>query len=155
MGKSMTWQYEYKRLIDFLDQFSKESEVRYQQAWSYTKHMVAAHAQAIRTQEIDLEESLALAWSQFESTFDENDEALLSLAGIVVHLVNSVPLGQTLAFHQAVEVAFLLARGFDEDDAVHQHKKAMAQSLAAFPDFKLSTVSTPSLKVIDGGLLVD
>ena len=142
----MTWQYEYTKLIGYLDQYADESEERYRQAWTYTKHMINAHAKAIQTPDMSNEESSSLAWSQFESTFDENDDALLSLAGIVVHLVNSVPLGQTLAFHQAVEVAFLLARGFDQANAVQQHKKAMAQSLSGFTDFQLSPANSPKLE---------
>ncbi len=147
------WQYEYTKLIEYLDQYSVSQQQQYQHAWIYTKHMVEAHAQFLRSGDMPLEESLAVSWSQFESTFDENDDALLSLAGIVVHLVNSVPLGQTLAFHQAVEVGFLLARGFNERDAVQQHKNAMGQSQSAYPDLQITAAQTkPTLRVFDGGL---
>ena len=42
----------------------------------------------------------------------------LSLAGIVIHLVNAVPLGKTLAFHDTIEIGFAMARGFSEAEAM-------------------------------------
>ena len=110
--------------------------------------MISAHALAIRPTDMSEEEAKSLAWSQFESTFDEHeDDAILSLAGIVIHLVNSVPLGKTLAFHDTIEIGFAMARGFSEAEAISE-QKSIAQEVNAFIS---NTEIRPALSVINGG----
>jgi hypothetical protein len=131
------WLFQYKELIDSLDDFALQSKnVEYQKAWRYTKAMISAHAFAIRPPDISDEEALSVAWAQFECTFDEDeDNALLSLAGIIANLVNCVPLGQGSAFHEAIEVAFARARGFSKEEAVNQHREWMAANPDAWESF--------------------
>ena len=119
------WLFQYKDLIDTLDDFARQSEnIEYQQAWIYTKAMIQAHALAIKPEDVSNEEALAVAWAQFECTFDEDeDNALLSLAGIIANLVNCVPLGQGAVFHESIEVAFARARGFSKEEAIEQHRE--------------------------------
>jgi len=127
------WLFQYKDLIDTLDEFASQSNsIEYQQAWQYTKAMITAHAMAIKPADVTNEEALAVAWAQFECTFDEDeDKALLALAGIIANLVNCVPLGKGSAFHEAIEVAFARARGFSKEEAIAQHREWMS----ANPDF--------------------
>ena len=122
------WLFQYKDLIDTLDEFASQSnDVEYQNAWKYTKAMITAHAQAIKPADVNNEEALAVAWAQFECTFDEDeDKALLALAGIIANLVNCVPLGQGSTFHEAIEVAFARARGFSKEEAIAQHREWMS-----------------------------
>jgi hypothetical protein len=144
------WQYDYNQLIEKMDHFVLQiSNPAFSQIWTYTKAMVFAHAQAIRPDGMSLDEAHSLAWSQFESTFDEHeDDAILSLVGIVIHLVNAVPLGKTLAFHDTIEVGFAMARGFSEVEAIAVQKR-LAQEVGAF----ISTTQTRScaLSVVNGG----
>ena len=144
------WHYDYNKLIEKMDQFTLQiSNVAFSQAWTYTKTMIFAHALAIRPDDMSEEEVYSLAWSQFESTFDEHeDDAILSLAGIVIHLVNSVPLGKTLAFHDTIEIGFAMARGFSESEAIAE-QKSIAQEVNAF--IVNAQPRTCSLSVINGG----
>ena len=119
------WLFQYNDLISTLDDFAIQTDcVKYKEAWDYTKQMINAHALAIKPTEVSNQEALAVAWAQFECTFDEEENnALLSLAGIVANLVNSVPLGQGATFHEAIEVAFARARGFSKEEALAQHQE--------------------------------
>ena len=113
--------------------------------------MIFAHAQAIRPANMSLEEAHSLAWSQFESTFDEHeDDAILSLAGIVINLVNAVPIGKTLAFHDTIEIGFAMARGFSKSEAIDSQKR-LAQELGAF--ISSTQVHSCTLSVVNGGKL--
>ena len=143
------WHYDYNKLIQKMDRFALQiSNTGFSQVWTYTKAMIAAHALAICTTDMTEDEAKSLAWSQFESTFDEHeDDAILSLAGIVIHLVNSVPLGKTLAFHDTIEVGFAMARGFSEAEAIAE-QKSLAQEVNAF--FSCAQVSSCGLSVING-----
>ncbi len=144
------WRYDYRKLHAEMDLFAQSmGDVAYSQVWTYTKKMLAAHAEAMRPEDMGFEEALALAWSQFESTFDEDDdEALLSLAGIVIHLVNTVPLGQTCAFNEAIEIGFAMARGFSKAEAVEQlRQQQIRQEVnATHPPYPFA----PCLSVVDG-----
>ena len=144
------WQYDYKKLIEKMDHFALQiCNPAFSQIWTYTKAMIFAHSQAIRPDGMSVEEAHSLAWGQFESTFDEHeDDAILSLAGIVIHLVNSVPLGKTLAFHDTIEIGFAMARGFSEAEAIAGQKR-LAQEVGAF----LSTARSSShpLSIVNGG----
>ena len=143
------WRYDYNKLIEKMDRFALQiSNTAFSQVWVYTKAMVSAHALAIRPTDMSEEEAKSLAWSQFESTFDEHeDDAILSLAGIVIHLVNSVPLGKTLAFHDTIEIGFAMARGFSEAEAIAE-QKSIAQEVNAFIS---NAQIRPPLSVINGG----
>lgn len=143
------WQYDYNKLIEKMDRFALQiSHSAFSQVWTYTKKMISAHAMAIRPSDMSEDEAMSLAWSQFESTFDEHeDDAILSLAGIVIHLVNSVPLGKTLAFHDTIEVGFAMARGFSEAEAISA-QKSIAQEVNAFIS---NAQIRPALSVINGG----
>ena len=111
--------------------------------------MITAHAEAIRPETMNTEEACSLAWSQFESTFDEHeDDSILSLAGIVIHLVNAVPLGKTLAFHDTIELGFAMARGFSEAEAMAGQNR-IAQEVGAFVSSKQSNLCT--LSIVNGG----
>ena len=144
------WQYDYNKLIEQLDHFALQiSAPEFTEVWTYTKKMVTAHAFAISTSDMSEIEALSLAWSQFESTFDEHeDDAILALAGIVIHLVNTVPLGKTLLFHDTIEIGFAMARGFSKSEAMAQ-QRSLAQEVGAF----ITTVQPrmTTLSVIDGG----
>ena len=144
------WQYDYTKLIEKMDRFALQiSSSAFSQAWTYTKAMISAHALAICPNDMSEEETKSLAWSQFESTFDEHeDDAILSLAGIVIHLVNSVPLGKTLAFHDTIEVGFAMARGFSETEAIAE-QKIIAQEVNAF--ISNAQIRPCALSVINGG----
>ena len=144
------WQYDYNKLIEKVDHFALQISSRaFTEVWTYTKKMVTAHAFAIATSDMNENEALALAWSQFESTFDEHeDDAILALAGIVIHLVNTVPLGKTLLFHDTIEVGFAMARGFSEAEATAQQRR-IAQEVGAF--ITTTTPRVATLSVIDGG----
>ena len=147
------WHYDYNKLIEKMDRFALQiANGAFSQVWTYTKTMISAHALAIRPDDMSEEEATSLAWSQFESTFDEHeDEAILSLAGIVIHLVNSVPLGKTLAFHDTIEIGFAMARGFSESEAIAE-QKSVAQEVNAFI---LNAQARPcTLSVINGGRTV-
>ncbi len=149
------WQYDFPQLLEEMDTFANTlNDIAFTQTWIYTKKMIAAHAEAMRPKEMSLTEALSLAWSQFESTFDENDDdAILALAGIVIHLVNTVPLGQTRAFHDAIEIGFARARGFSKEDAQQERLAASQASYHQGHEFELPTFhpSNPVLTVIDGG----
>ena len=144
------WHYDYNKLIEKMDRFAFQiSNAAFSQVWGYTKTMISAHALAIRPNDMSEEEANSLAWSQFESTFDEHeDDAILSLAGIVIHLVNSVPLGKTLAFHDTIEVGFAMARGFSESEAIAE-QKSIAQEVNAF--MANAQLRPSPLSVINGG----
>ena len=144
------WQYDYTKLIEKMDRFALQiSSAAFSQVWTYTKAMISAHALAICPNDMSEEEANSLAWSQFESTFDEHeDDAILSLAGIVIHLVNSVPLGKTLAFHDTIEVGFAMARGFSESEAIAE-QKIIAQEVNAF--ISNAQIRPCALSVINGG----
>lgn len=144
------WHYDYSKLIEKMDRFALQISNRaFSQVWTYTKAMIAAHALAIRPVGMTEDEAKSLAWSQFESTFDEHeDDAILSLAGIVIHLVNSVPLGKTLAFHDTIEIGFAMARGFSESEAIAE-QKSIAQEVNAF--ISNAQIRPCSLSVINGG----
>lgn len=147
--------YEYQRVIEQLDQFDAViNDVTFHKAWMYTKLMVQAHGEAIRTLSNIQEDCHALAWSQFESTFDDDDdESLLALTGIVIHLVNAIPFGQTKHFHHAIEVGFAMARGFSKTEALEHLSQYQVQT--ASPNTSLITFpeENPALQVISGGLL--
>ena len=146
----LDWQYDYKKLLQERDTFSIQmADEAFSQVWLYTKKMVNAHAEAMRPESMSHEQAISLAWSQFESTFDEqDDEAILSLAGIVIHLVNTVPLGKTRIFHDAIEIAFTMARGFSREEAIEEHQ-SIAQEVNAMI---ASPYTAPaSLMVVDGG----
>ncbi len=144
------WRYDYRKLHEEMDLFAEKIGcVAYSQVWTYTKRMVSAHAEAMRPAEMSPEDALSLAWTQFESTFDEeDDEALLSLAGIVIHLVNTVPLGQTCAFNEAIEIGFAMARGFSKEEAVAQFRRQQRRQEvnAVHPPYPFA----PCLSVIEG-----
>ena len=144
------WHYDYNRLIEIMDRFAFQiSNPAFSEVWTYTKAMIAAHALAIRPANMTENEAQSLAWSQFESTFDEHeDDSILTLAGIVIHLVNSVPLGKTLAFHDTIEIGFAMARGFSESEAKAQ-QESIAQEVNAF--FSNARVGPHTLSVINGG----
>jgi len=142
------WQYDHTKFIQKVDQFANQiADDAFSQTWTYTKKMISAHALAMCPESMNEEEALSLAWSQFESTFDEQDDAILALAGIVIHLVNSVPLGKTLAFHDTIEIGFAMARGFSEEEAMLE-QKALIQQMNAFVN---TTTRTCPLSVIVGG----
>jgi|GEM_PF-6469143 len=144
------WQYDYKKLLQEMDTFSIQiADEAFSQVWLYTKKMIQAHAEAMRPELMSHEEALSLAWSQFESTFDEqDDEAILSLAGIVIHLVNTVPLGKTRIFHDAIEIAFTMARGFSREEAIEEHQSIVQEvnAMMASP-----YTSSTSLMIVEGG----
>lgn len=144
------WQYDYNKLIEQMDRFALQiCNPAFSQVWTYTKAMIFAHAEAIRPNQMPIEEAHSLAWSQFESTFDEHeDDAILSLAGIVIHLVNAVPLGKTLAFHDTIEIGFAMARGFSESDAIAGQSR-IAQEVGAFISNTQTRANT--LSVVHGG----
>ena len=146
----INWQYDYKKLLQEMDDFSIQiADEAFSQVWIYTKKMIQAHAEAMRPESMPSEEALSLAWSQFESTFDEqDDEAILSLAGIVIHLVNTVPLGKTRTFHDAIEIAFTMARGFSRQEAIEEHQ-SIAQEVNAM--IAMPYTSPSSLIIVDGG----
>ena len=119
------WLFQYRDMLQILDSFAKKTDDEaFQQTWLYTKKMIHAHALAICPAELPKEEALAIAWSQFEATFDEEDEnALLSLAGIVANLVHSVPYGLSTEFYHTIEIAFTRARGFSQEEAEQQQRE--------------------------------
>ena len=145
--------YEYQYVIEHLDQFdTMVQDATFHKAWLYTKLMVQAHGEAIRTLSNSHDDCIALAWSQFESTFDDHDyESLLALTGIVIHLVNAIPFGQTKHFHHAIEVGFSMARGFTKQEALEHLRQCQVQT--ACPNTSLLTFpeDTSALQVISGG----
>jgi hypothetical protein len=145
--------YEYQHVIEQLDQFDATvQDSTFHKAWLYTKLMVQAHGEAIRTLSNIQDDCTALAWSQFESTFDDDDyESLLALTGIVIHLVNAIPFGQTKHFHHAIEVGFAMARGFTKQEALEHLRQCQIQT--ACPNTSLLTFpeDNSNLQVIYGG----
>ena len=115
------WLFDYAALIGTIDQFAEEIDCTdFTFMWAYTKAMVSAHGRAIAPPNAPDEEALAVAWSQFEDTFDDDEtRAIISLAGIIAALV------QTIRPHSFTEPLRLarLARGFTEEDAHAQHEK--------------------------------
>ena len=121
------WLFQHRELIKMVDAFVLQTNnEEFQQTWRYTKRMVGAHALASCPPGMPKEEALSLAWSQFEATFDEEDEnALLSLAGIVANFVNAVPYGLSTEFYHTIEIAFSRARGFTQAEAEQQQKERL------------------------------
>ena len=154
--QSSSWTYDYQHIINQLDQFAaRVNDNGFNTAWTYTKLMVAAHGNAIKTLSNSTEDCTSLAWSHFESTFDEaEEEDLLALTGIVIHLVNTVPFGQTKSFHEAIEVGFSMARGFSKEEALEQLQHYQAQTASANTSIlsHTSDIASPSLQIITGGL---
>ena len=71
------WHYDYNKLIEKMDRFALQiANGAFSQVWTYTKTMIFAHALAIRPDDMSEEEANSLAWSQFESTFDEHEDDL-------------------------------------------------------------------------------
>ena len=122
----------YNKLLAKLDLFASYTQSEeYHQTWEYTKKMIEAHAKAICPSDVSLEEARSIAWFQFESTFEEDENrSLLSLAGIVANLVNAVPFGYTRCFHECIEIAFALARGEEEEIARKQHRSHVQEQSA-------------------------
>lgn len=156
------WLFDYAALIGTIDQFAEEIECTdFTFMWAYTKAMVSAHGRAIAPPNAPDEEALAVAWSQFEDTFDDDEtRAIISLAGIIAALVSAVPDDQTAQFHRALEVGFALARGFTEEDAHAQHEEWLEDnpdllSLIREEEARHRANSRQALKaklkVIDGG----
>ena len=123
--------------------------------------MIRAHGMAIAPEGTTEKEALAVAWSQFEDTFDDDEtRSIISLAGIIAALVSAVPEDKTAQFHKALEVGFALARGFSEDDAHEQHNKWLEDNPELLSIIKAEAEIQrehelrnlkASLKVIDGG----
>ena len=152
------WLFQYEDLISTMDDYALSTEsVEYQKAWSYTKHMMKAHAFAIRPEGVTDKEALSVAWAQFESTFDEDEEqALLPLAGIIANLVNCIPFGEGAKFHEAIEVGFARARGFSKEEATLQHQEWMAANPDTWNDYTDEAPierrkPRPNLQLIEGG----
>ena len=124
------WLFDYKALIATIDQFAEDIESSdFNFMWAYTKTMVKAHGHAIAPPNAPEEEAMAVAWSQFEDTFDDDEtRSIISLAGIIAALVSSVPDKQITNFHRALEVGFALARGFTEEDAQAQHEEWLEEN---------------------------
>jgi len=125
------WQYDYKKLLQEMDTFSIQiADEAFSQVWLYTKKMIQAHAEAMRPELMS------------------HDEAILSLAGIVIHLVNTVPLGKTRIFHDAIEIAFTMARGFSREEAIEEHQSIVQEvnAMMASP-----YTSSTSLMIVEGG----
>lgn len=154
--QSSSWTYDYQHIINQLDQFAHfVNDNRFNTAWTYTKLMIAAHGNAIKTLSNSTEDCASLAWSHFESTFDEaEEEDLLALTGIVIHLVNTVPFGQTKAFHEAIEIGFSMARGFSKEEALQQLQQLQVQTASANTSILTHTCesASPTLQIITGGL---
>lgn len=149
-----TYTYDYNQLIHQLNQFcGRIDSPEFERAWKYTKLMVGSHGEAIRKLTGTKTDCQALAWSHFESTFDDEEhDALLALTGIVIHLVNSVPFGQTKAFHQAIEVGFSMARGFSKQEAMEQLAMCHIQNATANTErIKFVNESSTTLHIIAGG----
>jgi hypothetical protein len=127
------WIFDYQALIDSINHFAKEIDSPdFIFMWKYTQKMVKAHGLAIAPPYIPEEEATAIAWSQFEDTFDDDESSsIISLAGIIAALVSTVPEANTTQFHRALEVGFARARGFSAEDAEAQH----LQWLNDNPDF--------------------
>ena len=124
------WLFDYAALIATIDQFGEEIDSPdFNYMWTYTKAMVQAHGQAIAPPGAPENEAMAVAWSQFEDTFDDDEtRAIISLAGIIAAFVSSVPEEHTTQFHRALEVGFALARGFTEEDAHAQHDEWLEEN---------------------------
>ena len=156
------WLFQYKDLLEIVDSFAIQTEnEEFQQTWRYTKRMIHAHAEAIRPSELPKEEALAIAWAQFEATFDDEDEnALLSLAGIVANLVNSVPFGLSTSFYHTIEIAFARARGFSQEEAeqLQRERQRANPDWTFFVDESLYREENTSengygtLRLIEGGI---
>lgn len=166
------WLYQYNDLIETIDGFAKaDGDEEFLNAWEYTKKMVTAHGLAIKPAEVSSSEALSIAWSQFEDTFDDEDEqGVLSLAGIIAHLVSTVPVGKNQEFHMALEVGFLRGRGFSKEDAMTQHQEWLRDNPSVFTEENLlfgddETFTPPKklnkdelraqLRLLDGGQDVD
>ena len=119
------WHFQYIDMIHTLDAFADQTENQaFQQTWLYTKDMILAHALASFPKDLPKEEALSVAWSQFEATFDEDDEnAVLSLTGIIANFVNAVPYGLSTTFYHTIEIAFARARGFSIEEAEQQKRE--------------------------------
>jgi hypothetical protein len=113
------WHFQYTNMINTLDVFAVQTQDKvFQETWIYTKKMIESHAIAICPSDIPKEEALSIAWSQFEATFDEDEEnALLSLAGIIANFINAIPYGLSTSFYHTIEIAFARARGFSQEEA--------------------------------------
>lgn len=156
------WLFQYRDMLQILDTFADQTDNNaFQQTWLYTKRMINAHALAICPPELPKDEAMAIAWSQFEATFDEEDEnALLSLAGIIANLVNSVPYGLSTEFYHTIEIAFARARGFSQEEAELQQRERQL----ANPDWTFFVDEPPyyddvvqetcygALRLIEGGV---
>ena len=156
------WLFDYAALIDTIDQFARDIESPdFAFMWTYTKSMVEAHGRAIAPPDTTEKEALAVAWSQFEDTFDDDEtRAIISLAGIIAAFVSSVPEEHTASFHRALEVGFALARGFSKEDAHAQHDEWLEENpdlLSMIKEEEARNRETErqalkaSLTVIDGG----
>ena len=158
------WLFQYRDLLQIMDAFALSTDnVEFQQTWLYTKKMINAHAMAIRSPELPKEEALAIAWSQFEATFDEEDEnALLSLAGIIANFVNSVPYGLSTKFYHTIEIGFARARGFSQEEAEEQQRERqlanpdwnflLDESLYVEEAATENSSSYGTLRLIEGGV---
>ena len=136
-GENMDkWLFQYRNLIETIDEFADEhGDEEFCCAWKYTKDMVTAHGLAIKPPNTPADEAMSIAWSQFEDTFDDNEEqGIVSLAGIIAHLVTSVPVGKSQEFHLALEVGFAKARGFSTEDAIAQHQEWLQKHGSIFDD---------------------
>lgn len=122
------WTFQYNAFINSIDEFSIEhGDDDFAFAWMYTQKMVQAHGLALGGDAPETE-SVAIAWSQFEDTFDDDEDgAVISLAGIIANLVGAVPIGKNAEFHRALEIGFARARGFSKEDAIQQHEKWIAE----------------------------
>ena len=156
------WHFQYIDMLQTLDIFADQSQNKeFQQTWIYTKKMIQAHSVAISPEGLPKEEALSIAWSQFEATFDEEDEnALLSLAGIIANFVNAVPYSLSTIFYHTIEIAFARARGFSLEEAELQQQERQrvtpdwnifVDEPHYFDDFSKEP-SFGGLRLIEGGI---
>ena len=148
------WFFQYEDLISILDQFSAESNsVEFQETWEYTKKMISAHAFAICPAGTSPKEALSIAWSQFETALDDDENALLSLDGIAANLINAVPHGQSIRFYHQLEIGFSVARGFSREEAEAEHEQIIAQPSWNFIELEIEKAEQAHyhLRLIEGG----
>jgi hypothetical protein len=133
------WIFQYQFLIDKISDFAMENgDDRFRYAWTYTQKMVLAHAIAIKPDKYDNDQALSVAWSQFEDTFEaDEDGSLISLTGIVGNLLASVPEGFGQEFHKALKVGFDLARGFKDEEAALHYSLWLSENPDFLSDYEL------------------
>ena len=122
------WTFQFSEFIDSIDEFATEhGDEDFRFAWSYTQHMVNAHGLAIGGDAPE-QESIAIAWSQFEDTFDDDEDgSVVSLTGIIHNLFCAVPIGTNSEFLRALQIGFARARGFSKEDAIKEYEKWLTE----------------------------